>query len=100
MVVACAIGSYRHDGEVGWLVMGGLFIIGAVWLVALMTIPTLRQTGAAGTHLVIVGQVEQRKVELRRSRFMRVLLRMEVVVKQDVLALGAAVVLIAGRPRW
>jgi len=97
MVASCAVGLYRRDGGLGYLILGGAFLVGAVYLVASM-LAHLRQTGAAGTHLVIVAKVEAEAANQQRGPLFRGLYALRKLVKQDVLALIAAVALVLDLP--
>jgi 1L-myo-inositol 1-phosphate cytidylyltransferase / CDP-L-myo-inositol myo-inositolphosphotransferase len=97
MVVACGIGLYRRDGALFWLGLAALFLIAALYLVAVM-IRYLRAAGAPGTHLVVLRRVEEATAELAAQPLSRLLLRLRALVKQDVLALLAAILLLLGRP--
>lgn len=96
MVFACAIAVFRQTDAVGWLIAGAVFLIGALYVVAAMT-RYLRQQGASGTHLVIVARAESTPVH-ERSTAMRLLMRVRVLAKQDVLALIAAILLVLQLP--
>jgi choline kinase/phosphatidylglycerophosphate synthase len=97
MVFACSIGLYRRYDHVLFLLLGVVFLIAAAHLVAVMS-AHLRNTRAPGTHLVVVARVEDQQDALRESRGLAALLKLKVIVKQDVLAVIAAVLLIADLP--
>lgn len=96
MVAACAIGLYLRDPHVGYLIAGGAFVAGAVYLVAVMT-SHLRSTGSAGTHLVIVAKVESDAAK-GGAALWRFLYWLRPLVKQDVLAFVAAILLVLNLP--
>ncbi len=95
MVVASAAGLYARDDAAGYLIAGAAFLAGAIYLVWMMT-AHLRRTGAAGTHLVVVRAVEEDA--RNRTGVFRVLFALRSIVKQDVLALVAALLLVLGLP--
>lgn len=96
MVAACAVGLYHQDGHLGYLIAGGAFVAGAIYIVSVMT-AHLRNTGAAGTHLVIVAKVES-QAQQGGAPLWRLLYRLRPLVKQDVLAFGAAIFLMLNLP--
>jgi CDP-L-myo-inositol myo-inositolphosphotransferase len=97
MVAASAIALYRREGGSGYLIIGAAFVVGAIYLVAIMLVH-LRQTGAAGTHLVIVAKVEAAGTRQDRRPLFRALYALRKLVKQDVLAAIAAVALVLNLP--
>ena len=96
MVACCGVGLYRRDGDLGYLAAGAVFVAAAAYLVITMT-AYLRRTGSAGTHLVIVAKLEAEAA--REVGVFRLLYRIRVLVKQDVLAALAAVTLALNLPQ-
>jgi len=89
MVISAGVALYRTSGSEAYLIAVAVFVVGAAYLVLTM-IKYLRQHRASGTHLVIVARVEAMH-SANASVLTRLLFRLRFIVKQDVLALLAAI---------
>jgi 1L-myo-inositol 1-phosphate cytidylyltransferase / CDP-L-myo-inositol myo-inositolphosphotransferase len=93
MVVGAAVGLWRRDGAVIYLALGAGFLWAAVHLVRTMN-AYVKSVKGAGTHLVVLAEVERQGSTLSRSPWYRFLLSIRKLMKYDVMAVLAGVALV------
>ncbi len=98
LVVASGINLYRDTGSVMFLWVAASFLF-SMGLMVFLFMSHLRKTNSPGTNLVVLAAVEREaQSSKKRNMFVRALTGMRVLVKQDVLALLAAIILMLNQP--
>ncbi|MDB4964131.1 MAG: hypothetical protein JWP01_4130 [Myxococcales bacterium] len=95
MVTCSGVALYHRDDSIGYGLGGAAFLACAIYVVVTMAL-YLRKTGAPGTHLVVVHEVDADAARTNVSLPLRLLYAARPLAKQDVLAAIAVVLLVAG----
>jgi CDP-L-myo-inositol myo-inositolphosphotransferase len=97
LVAGATVGVYRRSGQWAVLAVGGIAVFGAAVLYSVMN-DYMRRTRAGGSQLAVLAAVEEERSSLRRNRFLRFLVSIRGLARQDVVLALAALSLAANVP--